>query len=139
MYRRKKVWTVLKLHPLLNTQWARRRSWRWRLRGCDSSEEAEETQEMRQVSEENGFRKDERPIKAYDGTTWEWHLHEDERQYYYCLDTRESRWTLPEEDEKMVSDEVADSPSGNELDGRLRWVLHRLHRQLSLQGRSKVV
>ena len=45
---------------------------------------SEEAEEMRQVSEENGFRKDERPIKACDGTTWEWHLHEDGRQYYYC-------------------------------------------------------
>ena len=77
------------------------------------SEEAEGT---RQVSEEEGFRKDERPIIACDGTTWEWHIHPDGRQYYYCLDTQESRWTLPEEREKMVSDEVVGSLPGNELE-----------------------
>ena len=77
---------------------------------------SEEEDEMRQVSERDGFRKDEHLIKACDGTTWEWHLHEDGRQYYYCLDTQESKWTLPVVGEKMKSDEVVGSPSGNELE-----------------------
>ena len=77
---------------------------------------SEEADEMRQVSEMDGFRKDERLIKACDGTTWEWHFHEDGRQYYYCLDTQESKWTLPAVGEKMRSDEVVGSPSGNELE-----------------------
>ena len=71
---------------------------------------SEEEDEMRQVSERDGFRKDEHLIKACDGTTWEWHLHEDGRQYYYCLDTQESKWTLPVVGEKMKSDEVVGSP-----------------------------
>ena len=77
---------------------------------------SEEEDEMRQVSERDGFRKDEHLIKACDGTTWEWHFHEDGRQYYYCLDTQESKWTLPVVGEKMKSDEVVGSPSGNELE-----------------------
>ena len=77
---------------------------------------SEEEDEMRQVSEMDGFRKDEHLIKACDGTTWEWHFHEDGRQYYYCLDTQESKWTLPAVGEKMKSDEVVESPSGNELE-----------------------
>ena len=77
---------------------------------------SEEEDEMRQVSERDGFQKDEHLIKACDGTTWEWHLHEDGRQYYYCLDTQESKWTLPVVGEKMKSDEVVGSPSGNELE-----------------------
>ena len=48
---------------------------------------SEEEDEMHQVSERDGFRKDEHLIKACDGTTWEWQFHEDGRQYYYCLDT----------------------------------------------------
>ena len=77
---------------------------------------SEEEDEMRQVSERDGFRKDEHLIKACDGTTWEWHFHEDGRQYFYCLDTQESKWTLPVVGEKMKSDEVVGSPSGNELE-----------------------
>ena len=77
---------------------------------------SEEEDEMRQVSERDGFRKDEHLIKACDGTTWEWHFHEDGRQYYYCLDTQESKWTLLVVGEKMKSDEVVGSPSGNELE-----------------------
>ena len=77
---------------------------------------SEEEDEMRQVSEMDGFRRDEHLIKACDGTTWEWHFHEDGRQYYYCLDTQESKWTLPAVGEKMKSDEVVGSPSGNELE-----------------------
>ena len=77
---------------------------------------SEEEDEMRQVSERDGFRKDEHLIKACDGTAWEWHFHEDGRQYYYCLDTQESKWTLPVVGEKMKSDEVVGSPSGNELE-----------------------
>ena len=42
---------------------------------------SEEADEMRQVSEMDGFRKDEHLIQACDGTTWEWHFHEDGRQY----------------------------------------------------------
>ena len=77
---------------------------------------SEEADEMRQVSEMDGFRKDEHLIQACDGTTWEWHIHEDGRQDYYCLDTQESKWTLPDVGEKMGSDEVVGSPSGNELE-----------------------
>ena len=77
---------------------------------------SEEEDEMRQVSERDGFRKDEHLIQACDGTMWEWHLHEDGRQYYYCLDTQESKWTLPVVGEKMKSDEVVGSPSGNGLE-----------------------
>ena len=67
---------------------------------------SEEEDEMRQVSERDGFRKDEHLIEACDGTTWEWHFHEDGRQYYYCLDTQESKWTLPDVGEKVKSDNV---------------------------------
>ena len=77
---------------------------------------SEEEDEMRQVPERDGFQKDEHLIRACDGTMWEWHLHEDGRQYYYCLDTQESKWTLPVVGEKMKSDEVVGSPSGNELE-----------------------
>ena len=90
---------------------------------------SEEEDEMHQVSERDGFRKDEHLIKACDGTTWEWHFHEDGRQYYYCLDTQESKWTLPDVGEKVKSDNVVGSPS----------VLHRLHRHLSLRRHSRVV
>ena len=77
---------------------------------------SEEADEMRQVSEMDGFRKDEHLIQACDGTTWEWRFHEDGRQYYYCLDTQESKWTLPDVGEKIGCDEVVGSPSGNELE-----------------------
>ena len=77
---------------------------------------SEEEDEMHQVSERDGFRKDEHLIKACDGTTWEWHFHEDGRQYYYCLDTQESKWTLSDVGEKVKSDNVVGSPSGNGLE-----------------------
>ena len=77
------------------------------------SEEADET---RQVSGVDGFQKDEHLVQACDGTTWEWHIHEDGRQYYYCLDTQESKWTPPDVGEKVKSDKVAGSPSGNGLE-----------------------
>ena len=77
---------------------------------------SEEEDEMRQVSERDGFRKDEHLIQACDGTMWELHLHEDGRQYYYCLDTHETKWTLPVVGEKVKSDEVVGSPLGNELE-----------------------
>ena len=57
------------------------------------SEEAE----MLQVSEENDVQEEGHPIEASDGTTWERHFHKDGRPYFYCLDTGETRWTLPEE------------------------------------------
>ena len=77
---------------------------------------SEEADEMRQVSEEDGFQKDEHLIQACDGTTWDWHFHEAGRQYYYCLDTQESKWTLPDVGEKMESDKVVESLSGNGLE-----------------------
>ena len=77
---------------------------------------SEEADEMRQVSGVDGFQKDEHLVQACDGTTWEWHIHEDGRQYYYCLDTQESKWTLPDVGEKVKSDKVAGSPSGNGLE-----------------------
>ena len=77
---------------------------------------SEEADEMRQASEMNGFQKGEHLIQACDGTTWECHFHEDGRQYYYCLDTQGSKWTLPDVGDKMGSDEVVGSPSGNELE-----------------------
>ena len=77
---------------------------------------SEEADEMRQVSGVDGFQKDEHLVQACDGTTWEWHIHEDGRQYYYCLDTQESKWTPPDVGEKVKSDKVAGSPSGNGLE-----------------------
>ena len=77
---------------------------------------SEEAEEIRQVSEENGFREEGHPIEASDGTTWERHFHKDGRPYFYCLDTGGTRWTLPEEGEKMESDKVVESLSGNELE-----------------------
>ena len=77
---------------------------------------SDEADEMRQVSGADGFQKDEHLVRACDGTTWEWHIHEDGRQYYYCLDTKESKWTLPHVGEKVKSDHVVGSPSGNGLE-----------------------
>ena len=76
---------------------------------------SEDAERMCQVSEEDGFQKDERLIKVCDGTTWEWHFLEDGRQYYYCLDTGESKWTLPEAGDKIADNKVTGVPSGNEL------------------------
>ena len=76
----------------------------------------EEADEMRQVSDQDGFRKDERLICDCDGMHWEWHLHEDGRQYYYCLETQESKWTLPGKGEKMVDEKAVESFSGNGLE-----------------------
>ena len=77
---------------------------------------SEEAEEMLQVSEENDVQEEGHPIEASDGTTWERHFHKDGRPYFYCLDTGETRWTLPEEGEKMESAKVVESLSGNELE-----------------------
>ena len=77
---------------------------------------SEDADQMRQISEDDGFHQDERWIIACDKTRWKWHHHEDGRQYYYCLDTGESKWVLPKPGDKTRDSKETEEPSGNALE-----------------------
>ena len=80
-----------------------------------------EAARIRQESEEDLYADDggkapraaDTPIIACDGTTWERHLHEDGREYFYCLDTGETQWVLPGKTEMAGNNEASGVGMGN--------------------------